>query len=69
MKLREPLVPRPPIYPGQRCLARPWVDPEPIACQYESTLDFLSADFADERRWGESQRRSVAGSIGGFSNP
>src|SRR5271157_5922867 len=28
--------------------------------QDESTSDFLSADFADERRWGESQRQSVA---------
>src|SRR5208337_4201649 len=35
------------------------LDPEPVACQDESTSDFLS-DFADERRWGESQRRSVA---------
>src|SRR5208337_806489 len=34
--------------------------PEPVAYQDKSTSDFLSADFADERRWGESQRRSVA---------
>ena len=45
------------------------LDPEPVAYQDESTSDFLSADFADERRWRESQRPSVTGSIGGFSNP
>ncbi len=45
------------------------LDPEPVACRDESTSNFLSADFADERRWGESQRRSVVGSIGGSGNP
>ena len=29
-------------------------------CGPEQHSDFLSADFADERRWRESQRRSVA---------